>query len=291
MRSRYVDAVGGALEYIEANIDKPPSPADVASQVGFSAYHFHRVFSALLGESVTQYIRKRRLARAAERLRSSTDAIMELAVDSGFDSQEAFTRAFKRMYGTTPGQYRQTGGSTTYVRKEATTLNMVIHMTNTIGLNANIVERGEDLAVGMGGAFSEGSFEQIKELWQKFLQRTHEIQQQKAGYALGVCMPAHPDIFKSPEQQFVYVAAMPVITADNLPEGMVSCRIPAGRYAMFTHKGPLKSLPLTVKYIWGTWLPGSEYQYAEGQPDFEYYDERFDGGREAGEIEIYVPIR
>lgn len=291
MKSRYIDAVGKAIEIIEARIDAPPTPADVASQVGFSAYHFHRVFSALLGESITQYIRKRRLAKAAERLRDSRDPIMSLAVECGFDSQEAFTRAFKRMYGTTPGQYRQSCGTTTYVKKEATTLNMVIHMVNTIELKPKIVERGEDLAIGLGGGFSEGSFEQIKELWDSFLNRKNEVANQKPGYALGICMPAHPDIAKSPESQFVYIAAVPVSAADNVPHGMVSCKIAAGRYAMFTHKGPLSDLPLTVKYIWGTWLPGSEFQYAEGRPDFEYYDERFDGEREEGEFDIFVPIQ
>lgn len=290
MKTRYVDAVGAAVEFIEANLDRPPSAADVAAQAGFSTYHFHRVFSAVLGESVTQYVRKRRLARAADRLLSGNEAIMELAVSSGFDSQEAFTRAFKRMYGTTPGHYRQTGGSTTYVKKEPTTLNMVIHMTNTLTMQPQIVERDEDLAVGLGGGFAEGATEQIKALWDRFLERKHEIGGTNPDYALGVCMPNHSDIKKQSEQQFVYVAALPVRTADNVPEGMVVCRIPAGRYAVFTHKGPIANLPLTLKYIWGTWLPGSDYKYADGQPDFELYDDRFCPDGADSEFDIYIPL-
>ena len=70
---------------------------------------------------------------------------------------------------------------------------------------------------------------------------------------------------------------------------MVTCEIPASRYAVFTHRGLLINLPHTIKYIWGTWVTKGEYQH-KNAPDFELYDERFDPHSESSEFDIYVPI-
>lgn len=286
--SRYINAVEAAIDYIENNLDSVTNER-VASVVGFSPYHFHRVFTALIGESVTQYVRKRKLSRAAETLLTSERGILDIALEAGFESQEAFGRAFKRMYGVTPGLHRQRRSN--LAKKERLTLDMVLYMNNTIRLQPKIVERPMELAIGMGASFKEGDFDKIHALWTDFLQRKHEIKDARKGFALGICGPTIAGIEKAPDDTFVYMAALPVRDTGSVPEGMVLCEIPSGRYAAFTHRGKLSDLPQTVKFIWGTWLPQSEYEYIETQPDFELYDDRFDSASETGEIDIYVPIR
>lgn len=164
-------------------------------------------------------------------------------------------------------------------------------MTTTISLQPKIVERQEDLAIGIGGGYHEGTTDKIKDLWTEFRGRMAEIPATKPGYCLGVCQPTHPDIEKKSEDCFVYVAALPVATADKVPAGMVVCKIPAGKYAVFTHKGPISKIHETLKYIWGTWMPASEYKHWQGRPDFEYMDERFDAHSEDSEFDICVPLR
>lgn len=79
----------------------------LAQKVGYSEFHFSRKFKETAGMSLRDYLRYRRLAFALKRLRDTEGEILEIALEYGFSSQEAFTRAFKEAYGVTPGEYRK----------------------------------------------------------------------------------------------------------------------------------------------------------------------------------------
>lgn len=96
------------IAYIEAHLTSPLSLADLAHRAAFSPYHFHRIFLAVVGEPVMDYIRQRRLTMAASDLVHSPDRrILDIAVEYQFNSQEVFTRAFQKAYGVSPGSYRK----------------------------------------------------------------------------------------------------------------------------------------------------------------------------------------
>lgn len=105
----YIDRVGFALHYIEEHLSEELALEDIAFQAHSSLFWFHRVFASLLGDSLGEYLRKRRLNRAAEELVTSKQRIIEIAFKYGFSSHEAFTRAFSRYFGITPSQYRKSG--------------------------------------------------------------------------------------------------------------------------------------------------------------------------------------
>ena len=156
-------------------------------------------------------------------------------------------------------------------------------------MQPKFVTRGPEVAVGMGGSFTQGDTEKISALWHRFVQQMAEIKNSKP-YSLGVCMSSHPDVPKAAGDTFVYVAALPVNEASEVPPGMVVCHIPQAKYALFTHKGAISDIRHTVEYIWGTWIPESGCQLLDA-PDFELYDERFDPQTGIGEVDIYVPIK
>jgi AraC family transcriptional regulator len=290
VKPEYLTAVQSAVQFIESNLHDPELGAQsVAAHCGFSVYHFHRIFSAALGESVKDYLRKRRLMVGAQDLRSTDKAIIELAWQSGFESQEAFTRAFRKMFGTTPGAYRRMTGLPSPVRKSPATEKLIEHLTGGITMQPKFVTRGPELAIGMAGSFAQGDTERISALWQDFVKRMPAIKHQKP-YSLGVCMSNHPDVVKTSGDTFVYVAALPVTQVNDLPDGMVICDIPEATYALFTHKGAIADIKHTVEYIWGTWVPESGCQLLDS-PDFELYDERFDPQSGTGEVDIYVPVK
>lgn len=79
----------------------------LAQEFGYSEYHFSRKFRELSGIQLRDYLRYRKLALAAKRVRDSGDSLLDIALDNGFSSHEAFTRAFKEAYGITPSEYRQ----------------------------------------------------------------------------------------------------------------------------------------------------------------------------------------
>ncbi|MEJ0100386.1 MAG: AraC family transcriptional regulator [Pseudomonadota bacterium] len=118
-----------AITWIEAHLLEPMTVKSIADHAGYSPSRFSRGFTRLQGESLMSYVRGRRLEDAMRRLLTDPDVqIVDLAFDCGFDSQEAFTRAFARAFGHPPGRLRGLGAVTRVVRrKKASALEPEIH--------------------------------------------------------------------------------------------------------------------------------------------------------------------
>jgi AraC-like DNA-binding protein/GNAT superfamily N-acetyltransferase len=98
-----------AILYLESNLTEPASVAEAAALVGYSRYHFSRTFLERIGITPAAYLRKRRLTEAGRELATTSKRILDIALDYQFQSQEAFTRSFKREFGVSPGIYRIRG--------------------------------------------------------------------------------------------------------------------------------------------------------------------------------------
>ncbi len=105
----YIDRIGLALTYIEDHIKEEIHLADVARTANSSLYWFHRIFAVVVGDSVGEYIRKRRLSEAALELVATKRSIIDIALDYGYSSHEAFSRAFRDQFLMTPSAYRKAG--------------------------------------------------------------------------------------------------------------------------------------------------------------------------------------
>lgn len=110
-RMDYFERIQNAIEYIEDNLQEKMSITDISSQSYCSAFHFQRLFQAITGFSVQQYIRNRRLSEAAVLLLTTSQAILEMAINFQYGSQEAFTRAFVQYFGMSPAKYRKNANS------------------------------------------------------------------------------------------------------------------------------------------------------------------------------------
>ncbi|PWT94282.1 MAG: hypothetical protein C5B53_13600 [Candidatus Melainabacteria bacterium] len=287
----YTKSILAAIDFIEGHLFEDFTLAEVAAGIGFSEYHFHRIFHGMLGETMASYIRKRRVSEAAKLLRNSGQSIFEIALLCRFETHESFARAFKKIYGINPGEYKKGKAALASRHKEKMTLSIIEHLQTGICLNPRFQYWGPELVVGTARACSEGGFNDIERLWDSFLKRKCEIVHAKKENALGVCMGEHPDVAKNAGETFVYVAGVPVSELTELPKGMVSLTIPKRKYAIFTHKGCLDALPQTVSYIWGTWIPKNVEDYGQSAGlDFELYDSRFQTDSRSGEFDIYVPV-
>ncbi|BAQ11181.1 hypothetical protein OXB_2710 [Bacillus sp. OxB-1] len=112
------EIVQRAVEWIEENLHRDIQLADVARFSGYSKFHFHRMFQSVLNRSVDQYVRTRRLAAAAVLLIHSDERILDIALHASFNSQEAFSRAFKKVYHLAPGEYRRLMRSVIFKQEE-----------------------------------------------------------------------------------------------------------------------------------------------------------------------------
>jgi AraC family transcriptional regulator len=107
----YGERIEGVKKYIRDHIDEPLTREVLADIAGFSVPHFHRIFTAQLGENIASYVRRMRLERAARKLRMGAVDITQVALAAGYDSHAAFSRAFKQQYGLSPREFRRLGCS------------------------------------------------------------------------------------------------------------------------------------------------------------------------------------
>ncbi len=105
----YHEQIRAVENYIYAHIDEPLNREVLAEVAGFSIPHFHRVFQGCTGESAVAYVRRVRMERAARKLRMGAVDITEVALAAGYDSHAAFTKAFKKHFGISPGEFRELG--------------------------------------------------------------------------------------------------------------------------------------------------------------------------------------
>ena len=103
------ECIEEVLRYIRLHIHEPLDRETLADVAGFSVPHFHRVFTAQVGESAISYVRRIRLERAARKLRMGAVDITQVALAAGYDSHAAFSKAFKQQYGLSPSEFRQLG--------------------------------------------------------------------------------------------------------------------------------------------------------------------------------------
>ena len=120
------DIISGLLNWLEDHLDLPLTLDTIAAKSGYSKWHLQRMFRYVTGQTLGTYARRRRLSRAAVALRVSNRSIADIALQYHFDTQQTFTRAFKRQFGLTPGVYRHStswssSGLCPPIRLEATT--------------------------------------------------------------------------------------------------------------------------------------------------------------------------
>jgi AraC family transcriptional regulator len=277
------------VDFIEEHLLEPVALADAAKQAGFSLHYFSRLFRVLTGEPFGAYLRRRRMTVASERLATEGPKLrlVELAFDCGYDSQEAFTRAFKSCFGLTPGAYRRrrpAGGMRRRRRIDAETLT---HLSEVLEMEPEICEIDSFVVAGVRERFDEETKNGIPALWGRFLPLLPDIPHKRPG-TYGLCTNANPG-----DGSFDYVAGVAVERVDRLPEGTIAESVPRQTYAVFKHH--IRSLDLhaelqpTVRWIWSTWLPASPFEYVGG-PDFERYPPDFEP-KPGKYLEIAIPVR
>jgi AraC family transcriptional regulator len=272
--------VGKALWFIESRLGSETSLGEIAAASDVSRYHLLRAFGAATGYSVMRYVRARRLTMAARQLSAGASDILGVALDAGYGSHEAFTRAFRDQFGQTPEAVR--GQSPVDNTKLVEAISMDENLV--VQLAAPRLDNGRTLLIaGLGERYTFETNQGIPFQWQRFRPYIGNIAGQIGGTTYGVCCNSDGT------GHFEYLAGVEVSGFTELPRELSRIRIPEQRYAVFSHREHVSTMRSTVYTIWNKWLPASGYKVADA-PDFERYDESFDAESGRGTIEIWLPI-
>jgi AraC family transcriptional regulator len=247
----------------------------------------------MVGESVMEYVRKRRLTSAAERLFFSDDRVTDIAFDVGFQYIESFNSAFKKFYGVTPREYRIAKEFTGPLLGKACLIKA--HNIGGNEMEPKLVIKPAFQIIGyeLKTRIQDGqNHKDIPQFWQQYLQQGLgcKIPNPINPYEeLGICTNFNPET-----GEFVYVIGMIVPEGTLAPEGMVSMSFPEQEYIVFTTpKSDEQSFSPTIQstwnYIFTEWFPQSGYEHA-GTVEFELYDERCHGS-ENKQMDIYIPVK
>ncbi|MDF2872059.1 MAG: transcriptional regulator, AraC family [Anaerocolumna sp.] len=278
----YIDSIQKTIDYIETNLKEEIDINRAISESGYSLTHFYRIIQSFSGISLKDYIRNRRLSEAAVALRMSDTRIIDIAMKYDFQSQEVFTRAFLRLFGITPGQYRKSRESITlYDKLNARQLFMSF---NGLSIEPTIILEKIFQLIGITRTVHPGSAD-VSQLWREFHHNSNPIETSlDSDKLIGLC-EYMPDI--TDDSVFSYMACKEVLSTDNIPMGMNAKIIPCTKYAVFTHSGTVDRLKETYDKIYGVWLPLTDSQLAEADT-LEIYTLQSSNNYK---LDIYVPLR
>jgi AraC family transcriptional regulator len=266
---------------IERNIDRPLTLASLADACEVSRSHLSHAFVAAAGTPVVAYLRGRRLSHAAQTLAKGAPDILAVALEAGYNSHEAFTRAFRDQFGATPETVRERGTTEGLALTRA-----YEHPFETRRLPPpRVVNEPRILVVGMRGHFPQGpSTNGIPALWQRFAPLMELIPDIRPGMPVGVTMDTDE------ECGFDYLAALEVTKFGDAPKEVEKLEIAARAYAVFDHLRHIAKLPETYRAIWDEALPELGRKVAHAAPMLERHKPAFDPRTGEGGVEVWIPL-
>lgn len=276
-----MNPVAKALWFIESHFAADVTLTEIADVAGVSRFHMVRAFGVTTGKSVMRYVRGRRLTEAARALANGAPDILMVALDAGYSSHEAFTRAFRDQFGLTPEMVRAAGTMDGLLLMEAFTMDEAAKTT----LQPPRIEEGREMLIaGLGDHFTFENLGGLPALWQRVAEHIGHVPGQIGDVRYGVCYNT------SEAGHFDYIAGVEVADFRALTPDFARLKLEKQLYAVFTHTEHVSTTRHTFMAIFNDWLPKSGYKSADAAP-FERYDPRFDARSGTGGFEIWIPIK
>ena len=273
--------IAKSLWFIETNLTREDlTLQDLAAMVEVAPFHLARAFVQTMGQPVMRYIWRRRLTRAAAALVYGRATVLNVALDAGYASHEAFGRAFRAEFGLTPSALRRLGAldelSLTLLQYPRT------KMTNLL-TEPRIEPMPTRRFAGKVQRYDMQSRLQIPAQWATYNADVNGVPGAIPGDYYGVVFNFSGDM-----NEFDYLCGQEVAEGAMLPEGFGSVTI-SGPYARFATKAHISSMNAVWGEVYGNWLNRPGFRARPG-PSVEYYPPAFDGMTGEGGFEVWVPI-
>ncbi len=301
MSESYRPQIERALRYIAEHLERPLTVAEVAKCAHLSEFHFHRIFSAVMGEPIGRYVTRKRLEVAALRLAYEPNrSVTEIGQSCGYSSTSNFTKAFSAYFGASP----------TRVRKPDRSLPVALgKLTRTYGKHFHPIdlhavppdapdaprepiepvrfEVCEGIEVACLASPEGYDFASLETTWDALIRSVRE---------LGICgedVDAYGMAHDSPQltapELCRYHACVPCAPGIELPAPLFRARIPEGRYAVFAYDGPVSGVEGLYRRIYSEWFPRASV----GPDDFTSVDHYIHDAPVDGKInfEVWMKLR
>lgn len=256
----WTEGIQNALAYIEVHLTEELDIREIAKQAYVSPFYFQRIFGALCGISVGEYIRSRRLTLAAQELTGTNAKVIDIAAKYGYDSPDSFNRAFQRFHGISPSAARKAGASL----KSFAPVKLKLTLEGGNMLEYKIVEKPQFTVVGLAKKFNpDTSYQKIPKFWDEVM----AMEKPPVCGMFGICIDED-----GKDQEFDYLIADNYIPWNEIPVGCVSKVIPASTWAVFPCRGPLpQTLQDVNTRMWSEWLPSCKTYRLAGNYNVEVY--------------------
>ncbi|MDP3177105.1 MAG: AraC family transcriptional regulator [Spirochaetaceae bacterium] len=279
-RGDYLDRIERSKRWVEARLGSSVSLDDMAAAAAFSKYHFHRIFTAIEGESPAAYLRRLRLEHAANLLeRRPDEPVTSVAMDCGFATPSAFARDFKARFGMSPRAFRARPGAVRDTARAPRAGNATPSEAFSFGF-AN----GERLR--LAEARGEGRYDRAAErAWSRLMGAWFRSGRKALPDAVYGVAWDNPEI--TPESKCRYSACAALRPDEPVPRGLFELVLPSGGYLVLTFDGKIVDYSDAYRRLYGAALPDSGY-YPADSPCFERYLSFADGAR--GIVELWLPL-
>ncbi|WP_285765714.1 effector binding domain-containing protein [Peribacillus sp. SI8-4] len=286
---RWIESIQSALDYIEEHLLDDLTIEGIAKQANASAFHFQRTFAILTDSTVGDYVRRRRLTLAAQEISCTNEKVIDLACKYGYDTPEAFSKAFRRQHGVSPSEARKYMGKLKFYER------LVIQVTlkGAKPMKYKILERDSFQLIGIKREFSlvnEENLIEIPRLWEQVnadgtSDKLGKLNNGEIAGLLGVCVDKR-ELDKNETMDYWIAAEY----AGTVPEPFLPLTIPASKWVAFEVHGPMPAaIQKAWKQIFSEWFPTSGYEHA-GLPELEVYPNE-DAHNQDYYSEIWIPIK
>ncbi|WP_030671562.1 AraC family transcriptional regulator [Streptomyces sp. NRRL B-1347] len=282
-----LERLNQAMEHIEAHLDEPIEVSELARIAMTSEYHFRRLFSALAGVPLSEYIRLRRLSTAGAEVLAGERTLLDIAVRYGYGSGEAFARAFRAVHGVGPSEARRTGAAL----RSQPRMSFRLIVEGSSSMRYRIVDKDEFRVVGKKARVplvhegpNQAIAEFIRGIGAETLRRVTELSDQEPKGIVGVSDQLDPSRAEGTELDYYHG----VVTGADAPEDMDVLAVPAGAWAVFENSGPF---PQALQHLWRDvftqWFPSNPYR---SRPGPEILQVEVSEDRTRADAKLWIPV-
>ncbi|MGX1756157.1 AraC family transcriptional regulator [Streptomyces lydicus] len=259
-----LERLNQAMEHIEGHLDQDLDVKELARIAATSEHHLRRMFSALAGMPLLEYVRRRRLTLAGAEVLAGRETLLEIALRYGYGSGEAFARAFRAMHGIGPGEARRTGAALTSQSRMAFRLTV----EGSSSMRYRVVDKADFTVVGLKTRVplvhagpNQAIMDFVRGIDPQTLERLEKLSDQEPHGIVAVCDGMDPSRAEGTVLDYHHG----VITSAAALEGTTTLAVPAGTWAVFTASGPA---PQAIQELWRDvfteWFPSNPYRTRTG---------------------------